>query len=394
MSQSQTELHREAKAAKKLRAKHSKRRAAAKRRLDFSEDEPELPPAKKVSNGKIRFRRFVFTLNNYTEQEYENVKNLDCQWLVVAKETGENGTPHLQGACVIGKQVTLSAIKTWPGYERCHIEVMRGSPQDSLQYCSKQDVNPFTKGEMPQNGKRNDLLSVVQKLRTASHIKELAPDDEFCVAYIKYPKGITLLRDLFQDKRDRAVPPQVVWLHGPSGVGKTRACVELCEEITGLGGYWISLGSLQWFDGYSYEKAVIFDDLRAKHCDFAHLLRLLDRYELRVPFKGGFIQWVPQYIFITTPHTPRDMFYMREEEQLYQLTRRCSIILDCSDGVSAKQLRSLLFPDFKKPEPGLPGTPSNPINLDPLEGEVEDEFQWSDFMIETFKDTENPSLFD
>ena len=53
-----------------------------------------------LSNNS-RLRRFCFTLNNFTEEEYKNLIEDFCQycsWMVVGKEhiVGD-GTPHLQG---------------------------------------------------------------------------------------------------------------------------------------------------------------------------------------------------------------------------------------------------------------------------------------------------------
>jgi len=42
-----------------------------------------------------RSRNFVFTLNNYTTEEVELVKEWDCKYLIFGKEIGESGTPHL-----------------------------------------------------------------------------------------------------------------------------------------------------------------------------------------------------------------------------------------------------------------------------------------------------------
>lgn len=47
-----------------------------------------------------RISRAVFTLNNYTPEEYSYLTEEfapKCSWMVVAKEKGESGTLHLQG---------------------------------------------------------------------------------------------------------------------------------------------------------------------------------------------------------------------------------------------------------------------------------------------------------
>lgn len=317
-------------------------------------EEDICPNAPKKPKGS-RLRRFVFTLNNYTKEEEEQIQQTPCRWLIYGRETGETGTPHLQGACVIGKQVAFSTIKTWPGFARAFISMMNGSPEDSLRYCTKQDSQPFQKGEMPKQGTRNDILSAVTKLRSNNDFKQLVQEDDFAVVYVKYDRGLTKLSNLLQPVRDRTVPPKVCWLHGPTGVGKTRSCVDFAEKVFGLGGYWISAGSLEWFDGYSYQKCAIIDDLRTKGCNFVHLLRLLDRYQYRVPIKGGFVDWVPEYIFITAPMGPRAMWNFKTEEQLEQLERRITYVLDCADGTSGSILRKLLLPGIDDGDPEVQG---------------------------------------
>jgi len=132
-------------------------------------------------------------------------------------------------------------------------------------------------------------------------------------------------------KPRRSEPPLVCWLSGATGVGKTRAAIELADELA-PDNYWISPGSLQWFDGYAGEPVVIFDDLRTKHASFHFLLRLLDRYALRVPFKGGFVDWTPLIIIITAPYSPTRMWDLRCTEDLQQLQRRCHLVHDASEG--------------------------------------------------------------
>jgi len=322
------------------------------------------PGAPKKPRG-TRLRRFCFTLNNYTKEEEEQIQATDCRWLIYGRETGETGTPHLQGACVIGKQVAFSTIKTWPGFERCHISIMNGKPEDSLRYCSKQDTQPFQKGQIPNSeGKRNDLKEAVARLRESANqadFRELVKDDDFAVVYVKYEKGLTKLSNMLQEQRDRTIPPKVVWIHGPTGTGKTRSCIEFAESIFGFGGYWISAGTLEWFDGYGYQKCVILDDFRTQGCKFASLLRLLDRYQYRVPVKGGFVDWIPQYIFITAPMGPRAMWSLKTEEQLEQLERRCTHVLDSRPGITSTVLRNLLLPGIDGGDPEMQGTRDTPL---------------------------------
>lgn len=143
------------------------------------------------SSVGARLRRFVFTLNNYTDEEYAALQQFaqETTWFIMGKETGENNTPHLQGACVIGKQIAFSTLKSKPGFARCHIEPMRGPPVASRDYCSKQDKNFYELGSLPQPGKRNDLEDVCEDLKNGKSLLEVAQDHP--VSIVRYSKGLT-----------------------------------------------------------------------------------------------------------------------------------------------------------------------------------------------------------
>jgi len=279
--------------------------------------------------------KFCFTLNNWTQLEYDAIIRYDCKWIVVGKEIGKEGTPHLQGAIVLNKQMRFSAIKKIPGLERAHIERMMGTDRDSLKYCSKEDPDPFTRGELSDNyqGKRNDLLAAVEAIKANPNIEALCKEsDEFSSMYIKYCKGITQFSSLMESSR--VGPPTVLWIYGPTGSGKTRSAMEfgMATDMS----MWISSGSLQWFDGYRGQRIAILDDLRSGHCKFSFLLRLLDRYPFSVPIKGSFANWKPDVIIITSPLSPREMFDLKREGDIAQLERRITHLVQSP--VAAKQL--------------------------------------------------------
>lgn len=287
-----------------------------------------LPARSRVGE---RLRRFCFTLNNYTEAQYTYMTGTfapTTKWFVVGREVGAEGTPHLQGACLLAKQMTFAALKRVPCFATAHIELMKGTPQDSLTYCSKEDAAPFTFGDLPAPGKRNDLHEAVARIQDGATLKDLASTDGG-PAVVKFYKGLTVLRSLLALPRDE--PPCVVWFSGPTGVHKTRCAMEFGRVLAaGFGapsdGVWLSHGGLRWFDGYDGQPVAVLDDFRAKHVQqFSFFLRLLDRYPMSVEFKGGFVNWQPRVIFITAPHDPATVFAKRKEhvpEDIAQLNRR------------------------------------------------------------------------
>lgn len=197
-------------------------------------------PVRPATQGRSspRYSRIVFTLNNYTELEYAWFKTYVCKWIVVGRETGESGTPHLQGACVLGTRRTLAALKKLPGFARAHIEKMQGTPQASLKYCTKQDKNAYVRGDIPKEGKRTDLEEVAEDILNGATLEEIALKHP--KAMIQYSKGLTVLHSYQVKPRRPTEPPTVIWIYGATGTGKTRAAFETSERLFGEGRCWIS----------------------------------------------------------------------------------------------------------------------------------------------------------
>jgi len=292
--------------------------------------------AQRRNRSGDRVSRFVFTLNNWTQEEYkylteEFAPTVKC--IIIGKEVGANGTPHLQGACILGTRMAFSKLKTLIGFKRAHIEWMHGNWTSNTAYCSKEDSQPFECGIPPSPGKRNDLAVVVERIQVGKEsVRDLAQDAEGGVAVVKFHKGLTILRSL--NVKPRTEPPKVFWLHGPTGTGKTHCAFEcgraFCRSMQRpIDDIWISSGGVRWFDGYDGQVVAIFDDLRSKQVNaangFAFLLRLVDRYPMRVEFKGGFVEWTPLCILITCPNDIESEFRERNTnrpEDIEQLRRR------------------------------------------------------------------------
>jgi len=111
-------------------------------------------PPQRESNAK----RWLFTLNNYTEddeQTYGDFAEEHCEYCIIGKEVGEQGTPHFQGYFVLKAKHRLSWIKSRLG-DRVHLEVARGTVTQNVDYCKKEGV--FEEwGEQPgEQGNRTD----------------------------------------------------------------------------------------------------------------------------------------------------------------------------------------------------------------------------------------------
>lgn len=104
-------------------------------------------------------KRWCFTLNNFSPQEYQHIADAygsgTLEYIVAGRETGESGTPHVQGFVCFNSRVSLQHVKSFLG-ARLHCEVSRGTPQEASDYCKKDgDFLEFGTLPAPQ-GKRSD----------------------------------------------------------------------------------------------------------------------------------------------------------------------------------------------------------------------------------------------
>lgn len=261
-----------------------------------------------------RLRNFVFTLNNYSEDDIEKLKNIkDIKYCIFGKEVGEKGTLHLQGYVEMKKQYRFGTIKKMFG-NGYHIEARRGSQEEAIKYCKK-DGDFFEFGKKASQGKRSDLERVKEMLFVEKkNIKEVLLE---CTSY-QALRGAQIL-NVYKEPRLEDIPKEVLWFWGPTGTGKTRTAVAEAGSDK-----WISGENLKWFDGYYGQEVAILDDFRKDFCTYHFLLRILDRYPLKVPVKGSFVDWEPKKIYITSCFHPEGTYRTRED--IDQLIRRISVI--------------------------------------------------------------------
>lgn len=278
--------------------------------------------------GTSQAKRFAFTLNNYTEDELTSLRTTlqslhanepnTISYAIFGREIAASGTPHLQGYVEFGRRTRLGAAKQILGNPRIHMEIAIAQADQNIEYCSKEDENPFIVGHRTQRqGRRNDLLEVQSAIRSGSTLKTIS--DQYFATFVKYHRGIERSIALLAEPRTHRT--QVVYLYGPTGTGKTRYAFKEGMDLSGGSLCFLPDHTLQWFDGYETNiKVVIIDDFDGT-AKLSFLLRLFDRYYLRVPVKGGFKEWNPRIVYITSNY-PLDYWYKTDGEHYNALLRR------------------------------------------------------------------------
>lgn len=280
-----------------------------------------------------RSTRSIFvTWNNYTDKEVELMTSWEAvKYYVIGFETAKTGTKHLHALLEFKNSAKVGTIRH--RLHGAHLEVPRFK-ENVIKYCKKDGTFIETDTGVPENnqGKRNDLVKCCE---TIKKFGERAVYDDMPHMMLKYPNGIQKLLTL--RAQDIVKPePYICWIYGPPGYGKSFYVTDLCRQKRIE--LWTANLTDEWFDGYEPEehKAVLIDDLRptsavTKGWSFQMLLRLLDRYDMNVPVKGGFKRWVPEYIFITAPSHPFEIYGHSGGESYDQLSRRLDEVLEFYD---------------------------------------------------------------
>lgn len=259
----------------------------------------------------VNVRCFVFTMNNYTNEDIENLKNSKIfKYIVFGFETAPTtGTKHLQGYAEIRKQTRLDTIQKM---YKWHAEPRRGSADSAIDYCKK-GGDFYEQGERKRQGARNDLVwarkvaseegmrGLVSKCHSLQEVQVAAIYLNFC-------------------EPARNWKPKVTWLWGKTGVGKSRTA----RELTSPQAYTKNDGT-KWWTGYDGHADVIIDDFRDSWWSITEMLSLLDRYEKRVECKGGMRQFRAKNIVITSCLPPQKC-YQNTGEAIDQLIRRIDVI--------------------------------------------------------------------
>lgn len=132
--------------------------------------------------------------------------------------------------------------------------------------------------------------------------------------WVQYRRSFEAYATMLRQKRNWKTIVIVLW--GKTGVGKSRFVHDQIQDST----FW-SPGDYLWFDGYCGQDIVLFDDYRGEY-KLQMLLKLCDRYPMSVPIKGGFTEWAPRKIYITSNINPALWYKEADSYSLAAMFRR------------------------------------------------------------------------
>lgn len=267
--------------------------------------------AKSASRGS-KAVNWCFTINNWTEDDKEKIETAYVQevfkYIVIGEEVGAEGTPHLQGFCVLRMRSYRSAlVKIMP---RAHLEMAKGTAVEAAAYCKK-DGHFVERGETPEDAAAVARASAIaggamEKARWNAARKAAEEDrleDIPSDIFIRYYSNLVKVRATHQVVPESMPVLDNWWYYGDTGTGKSRFARD--ENP----GYYIK-NKNRWWDGYHGQDVVIIEEWDPEDARFlgSYLKQWADHHPFSAEVKGGSTCIRPKKLIITSNYTLEQCF--------------------------------------------------------------------------------------
>ncbi|AEP19267.1 Rep [Porcine circovirus 2] len=309
-----------------------------------------MPSKKHGRSGPQPHKRWVFTLNNPSEDERKKIRELPISlfdYFIVGEEGNEEGrTPHLQGFANFVKKQTFNKVKWYFG-ARCHIEKAKGTDQQNKEYCSKEGNLLIECGAPRSQGQRSDLSTAVSTLLESGSLVTVA--EQHPVTFVRNFRGLAELLKVSGKMQKRDWKTNVHVIVGPPGCGKSKWAANFADPETT---YWKPPRN-KWWDGYHGEEVVVIDDFYG-WLPWDDLLRLCDRYPLTVETKGGTVPFLARSILITSNQTPLEWYSSTAVPAVEALYRRITSLVFWKNATEQSTEEGGQFVTLSPPCPEFP----------------------------------------
>lgn len=286
-------------------------------------------------------KHWCFTLNNYTDVELALLSGLvdsgRIDYLCYGRETGESGTPHLQGHLYRKAKARLTWLKRHVS-DRAHWDISRDYGK-SILYCKKGnqpkaewdssgssgpsyglDAVVSEYGDPPpQQGHRTDLDSASTLVLNGVPMRDVA--SECPTVFVKFHRGLYALQSILTDSCE-ASTCRGVWIFGKPGTGKSHT-VRLFEPELYI------KSQNKWFDGYAGEEAILLDDFdKSGKCLGHHIKIWTDKWKCNGEIKGATVALQHQRFYITSNYHPSEIWNDDGDEILLEAIDRRFVCIE------------------------------------------------------------------
>lgn len=265
-------------------------------------------------------RRYVFTLNHWTQQEYDDIRKqaTSCKYVIIGKEIGpKNGVPHLHVFIIYKNNVRVATARAqWPT-RAADFSFARESSSACRKYCMKQG-DFWESGEPPMDAgeKEKKRWEAAKRAAIDGNWDDIPAD-----IYIRYIGNLKKIH-----AENQAIPTSIEtldfhWFYGPTGTGKSVTARRDNPN------YYLK-GINKWWDGYTGQDCVIIEewspmDQGAERAMGHYLKQWCDHHPFMAETKGGMKMIRPKKIIITSNYSMEECFL--DKNNLDPLKRRFKI---------------------------------------------------------------------
>lgn len=257
-------------------------------------------------------RNYSFTYNNYPDDYKSRLIHFfdeyKLKYMICGEELGENKTPHIQGHVTLTQSRTIKQVqRKLKGLDiKMTLLPIKSTPAKSIEYCKK-DGQFWDKGDAPKQGKRTDLINMMDHIKGNPTTKKRSLMEAFPMTMARYPHfaaeyKLLCMEDILQnlDWKDGSSPN--LWIYGPPGAGKSRAVREAYKSV-------YSKQPNKWWDGFDGQQCVLIEDIEPMHEKMSwHLKIWADRYPFIAQIKGSSVHIRPDVVIVTSNYTPESIF--------------------------------------------------------------------------------------
>lgn len=267
-------------------------------------------------------RNYCLTQNDLDRlgETLEYLRSLNPNYLLCGREKAPT-TGHVHGQMYVQFPTPRAlSIKKLAG---AHIEKARASPEQNIAYCKKEgDI-------IVEEGKPR--LNYAPSIKA---IKQMKPEQREELA----PNLYNIVNKINEEEKKYINPADyfkqmnVYFVYGPSGIGKTKWCIDKMiqdkvdkfNEVKYMNGFW---------NGVTEDCQVcLYDDWRDSHMKPAEFINFIDYNKHIMNVKGGSIRNNYTTIYITSTQSPQSIYPQSREEKIQWIRRIHCIDLNPEEG--------------------------------------------------------------
>lgn len=249
---------------------------------------------------RMRSRSWIGTLNNYTQEELQQLKDAMANYVygAIGYHVGEKShLPHVHILIQSRNAQSMPRIN-----RRIHWEKRRGTVSQAINYLNKESrLEEF--GTRPSDP--TPISDTWNEFVQSIHAGNVDKDSQMYARYRNYAEHrLSQLKPKID--YEGTLSHKNIWIQGPAGCGKSSMVRKTwsSDKI-----YSKSLN--KWWDNYNDEPVVLIEDADPERCKVLghHFKVWCDRYSFGAEIKNGRMQINPLYhLVVTSNYTIEECF--------------------------------------------------------------------------------------